>query len=265
MSEGYTKLFSSIITSTIWQEDDKTRILWITMLALSDSEGKVEGSVPGLARMAKISVKECEKSLAKLASPDTYSRSKEHEGRRIKDVDGGWMLLNRVKYRDKTGDRKEYYQKYNAERAHRCAQVRTTNNTINTQKEKEKEKENKVVLPIPIPKNINITNNTNNKIVKNSLNEKLALDLAITDARNLFTREIQKIFSLSKGEAYTFAKLTIHLVNLCRSQDRDIGIFKDAIEWARQAKASSARNQKGLFVSKIKRETGFKKQERLLS
>jgi len=30
---GYTKLYSSIVASTMWREDDKTRIVFITMLA----------------------------------------------------------------------------------------------------------------------------------------------------------------------------------------------------------------------------------------
>ena len=43
---SYTKLFSSIITSTIWMEDDKTRILWITLLAMADQHGEVYSSIP---------------------------------------------------------------------------------------------------------------------------------------------------------------------------------------------------------------------------
>jgi hypothetical protein len=105
---GYTKLFNSIITSTIWQEDDKTRIVWITLLALSDFQGNVEGSIPGLANLARISTEDCEKSLAKLKQPDPYSRSKEKEGRRIEDVEGGWHIINYVLYRERNIDRKAY-------------------------------------------------------------------------------------------------------------------------------------------------------------
>jgi len=124
--DGYTKLFSSIITSTIWQEDDKTRILWITLLALSDEAGKVEGSIPGIARMAGISIPECETSLQKLMRPDPYSRSKEYDGRRIEDAEGGWVILNRIKYRDKKASRAEYYKKWRATVAQQCAQQSET-------------------------------------------------------------------------------------------------------------------------------------------
>lgn len=50
---GYTKLFSSIIDSTIWRESKETKIVWITMLAKADRYGVVEASLPGLADAAK--------------------------------------------------------------------------------------------------------------------------------------------------------------------------------------------------------------------
>lgn len=107
---GYTKLFSSIIASTIWREDKETKIVWITILAMADKNGSVEASIPGLADMARVSVKECEKALKCLESSDPYSRTKEHEGRRIEPVDGGWLVLNHAKYREKMDDveRREY-------------------------------------------------------------------------------------------------------------------------------------------------------------
>jgi len=95
----YTKLFNSIVTSTIWTEDDKTRIVWITMLAMADQHGEVHASVPGLARVAGVGIEDCEKALSKLLSPDPYSRTPANEGRRISPIDGGWELLNHAKYR----------------------------------------------------------------------------------------------------------------------------------------------------------------------
>ena len=66
---AYTKLFSSIIMSTIWREDDPTRIVWISMLALADKNGEVQGSVPGLADAARVSVSACREALAKFPCP----------------------------------------------------------------------------------------------------------------------------------------------------------------------------------------------------
>jgi hypothetical protein len=107
---GYTKLFSSILASTIWREDLETRIVWITLLAMAGKDGVAEASVPGLADFARVSVKATRAALAKLMAPDEDSRSKEHEGRRIQEVDGGWLLLNHAKYRAKLSEieRREY-------------------------------------------------------------------------------------------------------------------------------------------------------------
>lgn len=101
---GYTKLFNSILASTIWRADDKTRIVWITLLAMADKDGIAEGSIPGLADLARVSIEDCEAALAELMAPDKYSRTSEFEGRRIEAVDGGWLLLNHAKYRAKMSE-----------------------------------------------------------------------------------------------------------------------------------------------------------------
>ena len=41
---GFTKLFQSILTSSVWSEDNETRIVWITMLALADQNGSVSAT-----------------------------------------------------------------------------------------------------------------------------------------------------------------------------------------------------------------------------
>lgn len=96
---GYTKLFNSILASTVWRENNETRIVWITLLAMADRDGIVEGSVPGLADFARVSVPAALAAIEKLSAPDEYSRSLEHEGRRIEPVDGGWRIVNYEKYR----------------------------------------------------------------------------------------------------------------------------------------------------------------------
>lgn len=99
MSMTFTKLFTSITESTIWNEDDRTRLVWITMLAMADSRGRVWASVPGLANRARVPVDACEAALNRFQEPDKYSRTRENEGRRIEAIDGGWRLLNHGKYR----------------------------------------------------------------------------------------------------------------------------------------------------------------------
>ncbi len=110
MNEGYVKLFNSILISSVWQEDDATRLLWITMLALADKDGYVVGSVPGLAHVARIPVPSCQKALAILAAPDPDSQNPLNEGRRIAVAERGWVVLNYRDWRKRLSaeDRKEY-------------------------------------------------------------------------------------------------------------------------------------------------------------
>jgi len=119
---GFTKLFSSIITSSIWSEDDKTRIMWITMLASADACGHVSGSIPGMAAIARMSVEDAKKSIQALCKPDQYSRSKEYEGRRLIDSEGGWDIVNYDKYRQKRDPEKRKEQNRQAQEEFRHKQ-----------------------------------------------------------------------------------------------------------------------------------------------
>ena len=116
MAEGFTKLFSTLTTSTIWSEPLATRVVWITMLAVADRNGEVQAAIPGLARLANVSVQECETALQTFLSPDPYSRTTDNEGRRIEVIDGGWRLLNHAKYRAKMAaeERREYKREWMA-------------------------------------------------------------------------------------------------------------------------------------------------------
>ena len=115
---GYTKLFSEIIHSTIWAEPAHIKIVWVTLLAMADDRHEVRSSVPGLAKAAGVSLKECEEAIKCFMSPDKYSRSQEYEGRRIMEVDGGWRLLNGEKYRKlrSVEERREYQKQWMADK-----------------------------------------------------------------------------------------------------------------------------------------------------
>jgi hypothetical protein len=69
------------------------------MLAMADLDGFVASSIPGLAARARVTVEQAEAALQVFLSPDKYSRTPDHEGRRIKVVKGGWLLLNHEAYR----------------------------------------------------------------------------------------------------------------------------------------------------------------------
>lgn len=118
-TDGFTKLFSSLITSSIWSEDDKTRIMWITLLAITDQDGFCNASLPGLAALARMSIQDAEKCLKKLESPDETSRTTDFEGRRIQRIEGGWCVNNYRKYRDKTRAEKRREYLRHKQREHR--------------------------------------------------------------------------------------------------------------------------------------------------
>lgn len=108
--KGYTKLFASILDSSVWSLSKEARLLWITMLVKKDRDQVVRAAVPGLAHAARITLQEAEAGLKELMKPDPYSRSKDFDGRRLEEVSGGWLVLNGEKYRDMLSqeERREY-------------------------------------------------------------------------------------------------------------------------------------------------------------
>jgi hypothetical protein len=144
---GYTKLFSTIVTSSIWTEPDTTRLVWITMLAIADKNGEVQASVPGLARVAGVSIPATEEAIQRFLAPDQYSRTKDEDGRRIEAIDGGWLLLNHAKYRrmaskdeakEKNAERQQRHrdrQKNNASVTQRNATVTENNGEITQERD----------------------------------------------------------------------------------------------------------------------------------
>ena len=98
MSDNYTKLFSSITESTVWGETYGTRLVWIAFLAKYNKHGEVYAAVPGVARMANVTLEEADTAITALLSPDKWSRTPDNEGRRIEAIDGGWRILNHSKF-----------------------------------------------------------------------------------------------------------------------------------------------------------------------
>lgn len=74
--------------------------VFLTMLALKDADHIYRGNAFELAGDSKKSEAEVLEALKILASPDKIRRERqEHEGRRIKAVEEGWLILNGEKYR----------------------------------------------------------------------------------------------------------------------------------------------------------------------
>ncbi|MEN6535479.1 MAG: hypothetical protein ABFD89_17580 [Bryobacteraceae bacterium] len=115
---GYVPIFRSMMQSTVWGSPPPTRCVWFALMFLADKNGIVEASVPGLAREAVVSLDECVAALEEFQAPDPHSRTKDNEGRRLEAIDGGWRVLNYVKYRDKLMEMKAAEQ--NRRRVEKC-------------------------------------------------------------------------------------------------------------------------------------------------
>lgn len=126
---SYTKLFSKIVTSSMWSLSAETRVVWVTMLAIMDQYSEVHASIPGLARTANVSVEACQEALNIFLNPDPFSRTKTHEGRRIKPIEDGWLLLNGDLYKAMmtAEERREYKRIKEAERRARKRGQRVDN------------------------------------------------------------------------------------------------------------------------------------------
>ena len=123
---GWTKLEKTILQSSIWDEPNHVRIVWITLLALQDKDGYVGASVPGIAHEARVSKDEAQHAIETLESPDPWSRDPDNEGRRIEKVDRGWLILNSKKIRGE--DKEEKIRRQTRERVakHRAKKKNVT-------------------------------------------------------------------------------------------------------------------------------------------
>jgi hypothetical protein len=74
--------------------------VWVTMLALQDSDHVVRKNLYQLGRAARKKEEEVAMALAVLSSPDTKRKGQEYEGRRVQKVDGGWLILNGQYYEE---------------------------------------------------------------------------------------------------------------------------------------------------------------------
>lgn len=123
MRHQYTPVFREFTTSSVWAQDSDTRIVWLWMLLTADPEGYVPAAIPGIALAANVSLEAAQKAVAVLEAPDPFSRSKEHEGRRIEPVPGGWRILNFLPYRELAKAEAAKARKRAWQKAHRAEQL----------------------------------------------------------------------------------------------------------------------------------------------
>jgi hypothetical protein len=135
----FVKLDCNILNSTTWA-DLAARNVFLTALLLAEPReftepveqirvGKIEptgwvappgwygfvpASGPGLVGRSLVPDEEGVDALIRLGEPDLESRSSDFEGRRMIRVDGGYLILNYMKYRDKDHTAAERSARYRA-------------------------------------------------------------------------------------------------------------------------------------------------------
>jgi hypothetical protein len=95
----YNKLFSKIVTSSVWLAPTDHRIVWITFIAMMDQDGFVPiASVANVAHTARVTPEAAAAAIKAFESPDPHDPEQEFQGRRIERVSNGWLVLNAKKY-----------------------------------------------------------------------------------------------------------------------------------------------------------------------
>lgn len=99
----WAPLWNGIVTSSLWQEEpDHVRIVFVTMLAVKDADHVVRKTAYELGKLAHKPEEEVLDALKILCSPDKHRMEKqEYDGRRVKSVEEGYLILNGEKYREK--------------------------------------------------------------------------------------------------------------------------------------------------------------------
>lgn len=96
----YNKLFSSILLSSVWEQSHETVRVWITLIALTDTDGCVPATPSAIAHQARVTSQQGDAALNYFMSPDADSRCQDHDGRRLEKVDGGYQLLGFARHRN---------------------------------------------------------------------------------------------------------------------------------------------------------------------
>lgn len=101
--DTFAPVFSKIVNSSLWDEDDSVVKIFLTMIAVKDRDHVVRLSAYNIARMARKTEEEVLAALRVLSEPDKNRLEPQpHDGRRIQrvedDLGGGWLILNGEKY-----------------------------------------------------------------------------------------------------------------------------------------------------------------------
>jgi len=170
----FVKLDCGILSSSLWPDLD-ARVLFITALLMAEPRelasatptlrvtalrrdgwkvppgwyGWVPAASTGIIDRSGLPRKRAAQALEKLSRPDPDSRSRDYDGRRLVRVDGGFVVLNYQKYRDRDYGAAERMRRYRERQKDLRAAADRDAVTLRKKKEKEKQKESGGEIPPP--------------------------------------------------------------------------------------------------------------------
>lgn len=97
----WAPLFSKIVDSSLWLEEDWVIKIFITMVVKKDADHVVRANAFMISQWAKKTEQEVLDAFKILSSPDKKRLEPQpYQGRRIERCEEGWMILNGELYRD---------------------------------------------------------------------------------------------------------------------------------------------------------------------
>ena len=156
---AFVKLDAAILRSTIWYKRPDLELFLAALLMAEPREylepvrtlevdslddagfvvppgwyGFVPASGPGIIAQAVVNEVNGIAALKSLASPEKESRSQAHEGRRMVRIDGGYLILNYMKFRDMDHTAADRQRRLRARKA-ALAEGPVTRNTVTSRRD----------------------------------------------------------------------------------------------------------------------------------
>lgn len=115
----WAPVWNGLVDSSIWEEPDPVFRVFVAMMSLKDEDHVVRLDDYRLARRIHMKLPEVLEALKVLEAPDTKRPDQEFQGKRIKKVEDGWLVLNGEKYRKMIQDEMRKARNRRAQRAFR--------------------------------------------------------------------------------------------------------------------------------------------------
>ena len=126
----WAPIWSGIVDSSLWEESGDVVKVFMTMLATKDADHVCRLDAYRIGKKCVFGELEVLEILKILASPDKRRAvPQEFEGRRIKAVEDGWLILNGAKYRDMVAEERKKARNRRAQEAWRRRQEEAKNGT----------------------------------------------------------------------------------------------------------------------------------------